>query len=73
MLAEELDPWAAVDGEALGLLREGPRRIIVLKSGTIEESGTGSRSGLRGLVVVVLTKMAFRDDELLPWDFEGFR
>ena len=62
----ETDAGAVVDGEALGLLLEVPRRIIVLKSGTIEESGTGSSSGLRGLAEGVVTKMAFRDEELFP-------
>ena len=67
----ESDPWAVVDGEALGLLLEVPRRIIVLKSGTTEESGTGSSSGLRGLAEGVVTKIAFRDEELLPCVLDG--
>ena len=73
VLIEDPEPCAVVDGEALGLLREVPRRIIVLKSGTIEESGTGSSSGLSGLAVDVLTNMAFRDEELLPCVFEACR
>lgn len=67
----ELDPGAVIDGEALGLLREVPWRIMVLKSGTTEESGTGSSSGLRGLAVGVVTNIAFRDNELLPCVFDG--